>query len=80
MRLKTHDVTEQCSVVLYFNKHSYSVDIMIVKMLMVIPVHQDVTERQGGSGGHQTCQSSGGGEGHVLCKKTSTEVFMSCLV
>lgn len=43
----------------------------------MIPDSQDVTERQGGSGGHQTCQSSGGGEGHVLCKMTSTEEFVS---
>lgn len=45
------------------------------KMIMIC-VLQDVEERQGGSGGHQTCQSPGGGEGHVLCKSTSTEDFV----
>ncbi len=42
----------------------------------MIPVYQDVEERQGGSGGDQTCQGSGGREGHVLGKITSTEEFV----
>ncbi len=41
-------------------------------------VHQDVEERQGGSGSHQTCQGSGGREGHVLCKITHTQEVVSC--
>lgn len=48
--------------------------------LNTIPVYQDVEERQGGSGGHQTCQGSGGREGHVLCKITSIQEFVRKLV
>lgn len=49
--------------------------------VIVLPICQDVEERQGRSGGHQTCQSSGGGEGHVLCKTKSAEgsVCVGCV-
>lgn len=46
----------------------------------MIPVHQDVAERQGGSGGHQTCQGPGGREGHVLCKMKAIQEFVRQLV
>lgn len=45
----------------------------------LLPACQDVEERQGGSGGYQTCQGPGGGEGHVLCKMTSTEYVSVCV-
>lgn len=47
----------------------------------MLRICQDVEEGQGRSGGHQTCQSSGGGEGHVLCKTKSAEgrVCVGCV-
>lgn len=54
----------------------YLMIVFIAVRLNTIPVYQDVEERQGGSGGHQTCQGSGGREGHVLCKITSIQEFV----
>lgn len=39
-------------------------------------IHQDVEERQGGSGGHQTCQGVGGRKSHVFSKIITIKEFV----